>query len=137
MHGLWFWYAIIALVTWGIAGLLQKLATNHVSAESALIWLVAGFLLLSPSVFPGAVILHYSPRMMGYALLGGALNAFGSWALFAALKSGGKASVVIPFTALYPLVVVIAALFILHESLTPLQGVGILCGLGAVFLLSA
>jgi transporter family protein len=72
-----------------------------------------------------------------WALLGGALNALGSWALFAALKSGGKASVVIPFTALYPMVVVIAALVILHESLSGLQVVGILCGLGAVFLLSA
>jgi uncharacterized membrane protein len=65
------------------------------------------------------------------------LNALGSWALFAALKSGGKASVVVPFTALYPMVVVIAAVVILHESLTGLQMVGIACGLGAVFLLSA
>jgi len=46
MHQLWFWYAVIALVTWGMAGLLQKLATNHVSAESALIWLAVGFLVL-------------------------------------------------------------------------------------------
>src|SRR5437870_3581383 len=104
MHELWFSYAIVALVTWGIAGLLQKLATNHVSAESALIWLVVGFLALAPWMYPGSVILHHSPRKLCWALLGGGLNALGSWALFAALKSGGKASVVIPFTALYPMV---------------------------------
>ena len=137
MHQLWFWYAITALVTWGVAGLFQKLATNHVSAESALIWLVAGFLLLTPWMYPGTVILRYSTRNFCWALLGGALNALGSWGLFAALKSGGKASVVVPFTALYPMVVVIAARVILHESLSGLQIVGILCGLGAVFLLSA
>jgi len=137
MHEVWFWYALIALVTWGIAGLLQKLATNQVSAESALIWLVGGFLLLAPWMYPGTVILRYSTRKLEYALLGGVLNALGSWALFAALKSGGRASVVIPLTALYPLVVVIAALVVLHESLSGLQAVGILCGLGAVFLLSS
>jgi len=137
MHEIWFWYVIIALVTWGIAGLLQKLATNQVSAESALIWLVGGFLLLAPWMYPGTVILRYSTRKLEYALLGGVLNALGSWALFAALKSGGRASVVIPLTALYPLVVVIAALVVLHESLSGLQAVGILCGLGAVFLLSS
>src|SRR5215471_17740998 len=104
MHPLWLWYAIIALSAWGVAGLLQKLATNHVSAESALIWLVAGFLLLEPWLYPGKGILHYSTRNLCWALLGGALNALGSWALFASLKSGGKASVVVPFTALYPIV---------------------------------
>jgi bacterial/archaeal transporter family protein len=137
MHQPWFWYAIIALVAWGIAGLLQKLATNHVSAESALMWLAAGFLVLMPWVYPGRAILGYAPRNLCWALLGGAFNALGSWALFAALKSGGKASIVVPLTSLYPMIVVIAALVLLHESLSGLQLVGILCGLGAVFLLSA
>jgi bacterial/archaeal transporter family protein len=137
MHELWFWYALTAVAAWGVAGLLQKLATNHVSAESALIWLVVGFLLLSPLMYPGRAIGQYPLRSTCWALLGGALNALGSWALFAALKSGGKASVVVPFTALYPMVVVIAALMILHESLTGLQIGGVVCGLGAVLLLSA
>lgn len=136
MHQPWFWLAIIALIAWGAAGLLQKLCTNHVSAESALIWLVAGFLLLMPWMYPGQGILHYQTRSVCWALLGGVLNAVGSWALFAALKTGGKASVVVPFTALYPMVVVLAALIFLHESLTALQAAGVLCGLGAAFLLS-
>jgi len=137
MQQSWFWLAIIALFAWGAAGLLQKLSTNHVSAESALIWLVAGFLLLEPWLYPGRAILHYSTANLCWALLGGVLNALGSWALFAALKSGGKASIVVPFTALYPMVVVLAALFLLHESLSALQAAGVLCGLGAVFLLSS
>ena len=36
----WFWFSLVVLVTWGVVGLLQKLSTNEVSAESALIWLV-------------------------------------------------------------------------------------------------
>ena len=42
----WFWFAVITLMAWGIVGLLQKLSTNYISAESSLIWLVVGFLLL-------------------------------------------------------------------------------------------
>jgi bacterial/archaeal transporter family protein len=133
----WFWYAVITLVAWGIVGLLQKLSTNYISAESSLIWLVFGFLLLEPLLYPGAAVLHYSAWNLTWALLSGVLNALGAWALFAALKSGGKASIVSPLTALYPLVVIILVPFVLHESITKLQVVGLGCALIAVVLLSA
>lgn len=132
----WFLYAVITLVAWGIVGLLQKLSTNYISAESSLIWLVVGFLLLEPLLYPAAGI-HYSAWNLMWALLSGVLNALGAWALFAAMKSGGKASIVSPLTALYPLVVIILVPFVLHESITRLQLVGVGCALIAVVLLSA
>jgi bacterial/archaeal transporter family protein len=132
----WFFYAVITLAAWGIVGLLQKLSTNYISAESSLIWLVVGFLLLEPLLYPTAGI-HYSPWNLMWALLSGVLNALGAWALFAAMKSGGKASIVAPLTALYPLVVIILVPFVLHESITRLQLVGVGCALIAVVLLSA
>jgi len=64
------------------------------------------------------------------------LNGLSLWAMMAAMKCGGKASIVVPFTSLYPLVIVVTAPILLHESLTLLQGFGVLCGLGAVILLS-
>jgi uncharacterized membrane protein len=73
---------------------------------------------------------------MTFIILAGILNALGSWAVLAAMKSGGKAAIVVPLTAVYPMVVVAVAPFVLRETITPLQGVGILCGLGAIFLLS-
>jgi bacterial/archaeal transporter family protein len=133
----WFWYAVITLVSWGIVGLLQKLSTNYISAESSLIWLVVGFMLLEPLFYPGREVLHYSGWNLTWALLSGVLNALGAWALFAAMKSGGKASIVAPLTALYPLVVIILVPFVLHESITRLQLVGVACALIAVVLLSA
>jgi transporter family protein len=72
-----------------------------------------------------------------WALLSGVLNALGAWALFAALKSGGKASIVAPVTALYPLVVIVLVPFVLKESITTLQVAGITCSLIAIVLLSA
>ena len=133
----WLWYSAITLVAWGVVGLLQKLSTNYISAESSLIWLVVGFLLLQPFLSPGFAMIHYSKVNLAWALLSGVLNALGAWALFAALKAGGKASIVAPLTALYPLIVIMLVPFVLHESITKLQSLGVVCALVAVVLLSA
>jgi bacterial/archaeal transporter family protein len=132
----WTFFAVLVLLCWGVVGLLQKLSTNRVSAESALIWLVVGFFLLTPVFYPGRSIFHYSTRSLLFILVCSALNALGALALFAAMKNGGKASIVVPLTALYPLVVVLAEPFVLRESITAAQGVGVLCSLAAVVLLS-
>ena len=133
----WLWYSVVTLLAWGVVGLLQKLSTNYISAESSLIWLVVGFLLLEPLFYPGSAVFHYSRINLAYAVVSGLLNALGAWALFAALKSGGKASIVAPLTALYPLVVIMLVPLILHETVSRLQWVGVGCALVAVVLLSA
>ena len=89
-----------------------------------------------PLFYPGKAVLHYSGWNLTWALLSGILNALGAWALFAAMKSGGKASIISPLTALYPLVVVMVAPIILRESITMLQAGGVVCALVAVVLLS-
>ena len=133
----WLMLAIVALVCFGVVGLLQKLSTDLVSAESALIWLIVGFLLLEPFLYPGRSLLSYSTRSIGFVFGAGVLNALGSWAVLAAMKSGGKASVVVPFTAVYPSVVCLVAPLLLHEHISLVQGIGITCGLGAIFLLAS
>ena len=133
----WFWFAVVTLLAWGIVGLLQKLSTNHISAESTLIWLVVGYVLLEPAFYPGRTIFGYSKSNIAWALLGGLLNTLGAWALFAALKCGGKASVVVPLTALYPLPAILLVPLVFHESITLLQVIGILCSLVAVVFLSS
>jgi transporter family protein len=97
----------------------------------------SGFLLLEPFVYPGKTLFTYSSLNITWALMSGVLNALGAWALFAALKNGRKASIVSPLTALYPLVVIVLAPFVLHESITRLQGIGVVCALVAVVCLSA
>ena len=133
----WFLYSVITVLAWGVVGLLQKLSTNHLSAESTLIWLVVGFLAMEPLFYPGSALFHYSAWAIAAALVSGLLNALGAWALFAALKNGGKASIVSPLTALYPLVVILLVPLVLHESITKLQLAGVASALIAVVLLSA
>jgi len=137
MHfSLWLIFTILALLCFGVVGLLQKVSTDLVSAESALIWLIAGFILLEPFLYPGHALLDYSARSIGFLLAAGVMNALGSWAVLAAMKSGGKASVVVPLTAIYPIVVCAVTPFLFHEHITRMQGIGIACGLGAIFLLA-
>lgn len=138
MHlSIWLLFTILALVCFGIVGLLQKLSTDLVSAESALIWLIVGFALLQPFVYPGRSLWNYSSHSIGFIFTAGVLNALGSWAILAAMKNGGKASVVVPVTAVYPTLVCLVAPLLLHEHISALQGIGIVCGLGAIFLLAS
>lgn len=132
----WFFFASLVLLCWGVVGLLQKLSTNRVSAESALIWLVVGFFILDPVFYPGRSVFHYPVHSLLFILICSALNAIGALALFAAMKNGGKASIVVPVTALYPLVVVLLGPVVLKEAITGLEGAGVLCSLAAVVLLS-
>ena len=53
------------------------------------------------------------------------------WAL-----AGGKASVVVPLTALYPVVTLGLALLILGERLSLRQSIGVALALTAIFLFS-
>ena len=133
----WFWFVGITLLSWGVVGMLQKVSTHYISSESSLIWMVAGYLLLEPFLFPGNVLFRFSYWNLMWALTSGALNALGAWALFAAFSNGGQVSVVAPLTALYPLVVILLAPIVLHEALTGLQIAGLACSLAAVVCLSA
>ncbi len=132
----WLGFSLLVLLFWGILGIFQKLTTNYISAESALIWSVVGFLVLQPFLYHGSSLFTYPPKSIMWALANGVFNALGAGFLLAAMRAGGKASIVMPLAAMYPLVVVLFAPLILHESITALQGLGVACALVSVLLLS-
>ncbi len=121
----WLGYSMIAVVLWGMVGLLQKLGTNRISAPSLQVWLTIGFLVLLPWFLLGGRWIPLASATLGIGLLGGFVNAMGSWCLFTALERGAKASVAIPLTALYPLVTVVLAIVLLGEALTARQWLGV------------
>ena len=132
----WALAAVVVLIAWGVVGIFQKLATNYISAESTLFWMIVGFLVYLPFIYPGSSLWHYSARGIWYGLLSGFLSNLGAWGLYAAMSKGGKASVVAPLVSLYPVIVVIVAPFLLHETLTVPQTAGVACALISVMLLS-
>jgi transporter family protein len=133
----WFLFTVIVLVAWGVVGIFQKLATDVISPESTLFWMIAGFMLFEPFLYPGKALFAYSSRGLLYGLLSGFLSNLGAWGLYAAMRAGGKASIVVPLVSLYPVIVIAVAPFLFHESLTWVQVAGSGCALTSVVLLSA
>ena len=132
----WMHFSLLAIVLWGVVGLLQKLGTNRISAPSLLVWLTVGFVVLLPLFMREPNLWAMSKRGVFIGILAGVLNGMGSWFLFASLETGAKASVAVPLTALYPLVTVLLATVFLAETLTGLQWVGVLLALLSGVMLS-
>jgi drug/metabolite transporter (DMT)-like permease len=132
----WMAYAVGALVLWGVAGVLQKVATNHISTELSTVLFALAFIpvavvtaLISP------ITLRLSAAAWVLTIAFGALIGVGTLVLFAAYR-GGKASVVTALYALYPAVTVVLAVPIFNETIDPRKGVAIVLALAAGVALS-
>jgi len=132
----WMYFSLLAVGLWGVVGLLQKLGTNRISADSLLVWLMGGYLLLFPWLIANWDLTHLAPAEIFIGTLAGMTNGLGAWFLFAALEKGAKASIAVPLTALNPLVTILLALVFLTERLTFLQCVGVLLAIAAGALIS-
>jgi bacterial/archaeal transporter family protein len=132
----WLAYSLLVIVLWGVVGLLQKLGTNRVSANSLLIWLMAGYVLLIPWLLSTTRLSDLTPLDTIIGTFAGITNGLGAWYLFASLESGAKASVAIPLTALNPLLTILLAMIFLSERLTALQWVGIILAITAGVMIS-
>jgi drug/metabolite transporter (DMT)-like permease len=133
----WLAYALIPIALWGIAGFLQKLATNNISGELATLWFLAAFI-------PVAIVIlwreplppHIVPKTWLLVGVLGLCFAFGNFAILAAFARDGKASIITPLTALYPVISVPIAIFVLGEKIGPREMTGILLALVSVTALS-
>jgi bacterial/archaeal transporter family protein len=132
----WYVYSLLTVVTWGLWGLLSKIASNYAKPKQALIFQTAGVLAF------GLVVLtlerfkiEWSVPGFSWAALAGFLAFVGFLTFFAALDQG-KASTVVTLSALYPLVTIVLSVAFLHEKLTTRQGAGIVLALIASVLLA-
>jgi transporter family protein len=136
----WLAYSLLTIVCWGAWGAVSKVASDGVDANTNQILFTLGLL-------PLILLVARSPRLgsgvagqrragIGWAFLTGILGGTGNIAFFRALVSGGQASIVVPVTALFPLVTVILALTFLRERLGRAQIAGLVLALVAIYLLS-
>ena len=132
----WLFYALWVILLWGIVGVLQKLGTDRIAPQSLMVWLTVGYVLLLPMLLAKASLSSLGPQALLVGILGGLSNGLGAWSLFAALEHGGKASVVVPLTALNPLLTIGLAGLFLSERPTALQWMGILLAILAAALIS-
>jgi transporter family protein len=134
----WLAFSLLTIVCWGAWGAVSKVASDGVDANTNQIFFTLGLL-------PLIVYVARSPRLkggsgrragIGWAFLTGILGGTGNIAFFRALGVGGQASVVVPATALFPVVTVILALSFLRERLGRAQIAGLVLALVAIYLLS-
>jgi drug/metabolite transporter (DMT)-like permease len=130
-------YALIPIACWGVAGFLQKLSTNHISGELSTLWFLAAFVpvavfILARKSLPTAIT---SQTWLTVVALG-LFFALGNYGILAAFASHGKASIITPLTALYPIVSVPIAILFFGERVGWRESAGILLALGSVAALS-
>jgi uncharacterized membrane protein len=132
----WMVYAFLTLLLFGFACVTQKMATRYISDELSTIFFAVGFVILAIVIWVAFTpSWNLSVKDWGLGIVVGLLLGAGGLALFAAFRFG-KASIVTPLTALYPLVTVILAVTFLHERLDPIKIVAIAVSLIAGMALS-
>ena len=140
---LWLLWSLATILLWGTWGLVSKIASAGVDAYGNQLLYTVG---LAPLMIFVAWTVHRHSRNekrerraagVFWAFLTGILGGVGNLAFFQALVEGGKASVVAPVTALFPMVTVLLALIFLRERLGRVQWVGLALAFVAIYLLSA
>ena len=133
----WMLYTLLALLIFGITFITQKGATYFISDELSTVAFTVGFVLLDLALLPTDRSLSWNiPAKAGWvSVFIGILMGVGSLTLFAAYRYG-KASIVTPFSQLYPIITVLVAVPLYHETIDLLRGIGVVAALGAGVILS-
>ncbi len=132
----WFIPALLALLLWGVWGFFQKLATNHMPVRSVFLVSALGALVVIVAVLTTSKFSFVlSADGVLFAVIAGVCSSLGGL-LFLAAVGRGEASVVITFTALYPVITVILSFSLLREAITLKQGMGIVLALLSMVLLA-
>lgn len=143
----WLFWSLITIVLWGTWGLVSKIASDGVDAWVNQLLFTVGIapllVFVSWKVASGGNSGESAPKSQArrrgvfWAFLTGILGGVGNMAYFEAMVKGGKASVVTPVTALFPMVTVLLALIFLKERLGRVQWGGLALAFVAIYLLNA
>jgi uncharacterized membrane protein len=122
----WFWYSLLCVLSWAAWALFSKLGSREIPAETMQFLFALGTLPVALALLLARRFrLEPSSKGIAYAVANGVLSGIGGLAFFAALRSGGNASVITAATSLYPIMTVALAVSILRERLTWPQFVGL------------
>ena len=132
----WLMWSLTATAFWGLWAVFSKLAMRQATAVAVLIWFVVGEMVtvavlaawFRPAVFSVA-------RAAGFAAASGVAGVLAMLAFLTALRYAAVA-VVVPLTALYPVVAIVLGLLVLGEKITMPQAAGAALAIAAGVLLS-
>lgn len=130
-------FAIVAMISFGITGILYKVATTHIDTFS-----LTFFVYVFATVFT-AFFWLFSPTSnriitkegIKWVVLGAVFAVIGMISYISALKIG-QASVVVPIRNLALVITVILAIILLGEGISVTKVIGIIFAVIALILLS-
>jgi bacterial/archaeal transporter family protein len=134
----WLAFSIVTILLYGAWGATSKVVSSSLDASTNQVFFTIGLLPLIPFLLRSRRIIGGRRRRSGiaWAFFTGILSALGNIAFFRALAVGGKASIVVPASALSPLVTVVLAVTILRERISGKQWAGLVLALSAIYLLT-
>ena len=133
----WMMYTLASLALFGLTFLTQKGATYFISEELSTVTFTCSFVILALvlSFADTSLKWDFPVRAAWLSVLIGVLMGTGVLTLFGAYRNG-KAAIVTPYSQLYPVITVLAAVPLFHESIDLLRGIGIVVALAAGVVLS-
>jgi drug/metabolite transporter (DMT)-like permease len=133
----WIVLALVSILLWGAAALLQKMATNDISGAAAALWFLIAFAVVGGGMLVYEPLPDAVPLAIWLLVVGlGFMLALGNFTILLAFASGGKASIITPMTGLYPLVSIPIAILALDETMNWRESAGVAFAVAGVVTLS-
>ncbi len=136
---LWFIFAILVFLAWGIQAFFMKKANDHMRAENIFFYMTISGLILIPlaySMTDMTSTINWGFRGPYLAALVSVLNSVGALTLVYAIRYG-KVIIVAPLTnAVAPIITVVLSLLIYSVIPNPIIITGIVVALIAVYLMA-
>lgn len=127
---------IAIIILWGLWAFLFKIGSDEIGIRNAIFYAYLTGIIISL-----AIVIYSFPGKLGvnkgviFIILATLVGFAGTIAWYFALEKY-RASIITPFTALYPVITVLLSILILKEKISPLNTIGILLALIAGILLS-
>ncbi len=134
----WFLFSMAAIFCWGIFSAVQKVATNHISAEwSYTAFVVTAAVISTGFILAGKMGFDTSVKTFSLGSVAGMVNGLGVLASFAAYRSQGKAAAVTTIAgALQPVFTIVLAIAFLGEIISGIELAGIVLAIAGALMLS-
>jgi bacterial/archaeal transporter family protein len=131
----WVALSLVALTCWGTGNFVRKQAITHISPWAVVVFQSVTVMLLAI----GAVIIRGEVNVTTEAVLlaiaGGSFQFLANISMAFALTRG-PASLVVPVSSMYPVMTLVLAFFILGETISATQALGLLLSVAALYAFS-
>ena len=138
-HGGWYYYVlmVVAMLFWGVAWTVGKVAAEHSNAEVAAFWRYAiSFLTIIPVVILMKIPMKSDRVGYGYMAASGLLTSLFNYLFFAGLSHGQAGYGGTMVTALSPIFTYLISIAFLRLAVSIKQGFALVVGIfGALLLL--